>query len=263
MKQICLIFALYEKNDLYKEGIEFFIQHAILDEIDYYFVVNGETSVEIPDRENITVLRRKNEGFDFGAWSYGLRFLKHKKYLYYFFANSSVTGPYMENKNIKWYIPFIDLFKLDIYAVGTGIDTMALWMEPRMVRAYGDFFVEKFGKKYIYATLCSAFFCLNIDGLRFLESIDFFNEETCNTYTTLSDVIFNKEIAMSQYILNGGKNIDCLIRPYKGIDYRLCTVNLNKNDFGSTGAGSYFTHGIKPEHVIFYKYARTWFVPKL
>ena len=41
------------------------LKNGILDNVDYYFILNGKCSVNIPEKSNIKVLKRENKGFDF------------------------------------------------------------------------------------------------------------------------------------------------------------------------------------------------------
>ena len=75
-KYVCL-YAYYEKNDDYKKNFKFFLENGILEYVDYYFIINGKCSVNIPEKDNIKILNRENIGYDFGAWSFGLTKLKN------------------------------------------------------------------------------------------------------------------------------------------------------------------------------------------
>lgn len=266
MNRICLIYSLYEKNSLYKKGIQCMLDNVILNDVDFYIVVNGQTSVTIPQGDNIFVFYRNNEGFDFGSHSFALKNLLHE-YDLYFFANSSVCGPYLSNPQTKWYQPFIDCIGSapDIHLVGTCIDTQDILYEPyiKNLEKYRNLYQKLHGEKRIYSYVCSMFFVMDEQALSFLNSINFFNEEECNGMTDLHEVISFKEVGMSQYLLNNGMNIGCLISPYRGIDFRECQVNLNWFDFGPANAGSYFTRDVSPEDVIFFKYNRYGFIPKV
>lgn len=67
-KKICCVYAYYEKDDLYKENFVYFLENGIYDEIDYYMIINDSCSVDIPNKENIIIMKRENIGYDFGAW---------------------------------------------------------------------------------------------------------------------------------------------------------------------------------------------------
>jgi outer membrane protein assembly factor BamD (BamD/ComL family) len=71
--QICCIYAYYEKNEKYKKNFEHFLQHGILPNVDYFIVVNGLCTVVIPKYKNIHVYPRENKGYDFGAYSNGIK----------------------------------------------------------------------------------------------------------------------------------------------------------------------------------------------
>ena len=68
-----------------------------MDEVDYYFVINGDYSIIFPNKPNIKIYTRENKGYDFGAYSYIVH--KLKRYDYYFFMNTSVKGPYLNNND--------------------------------------------------------------------------------------------------------------------------------------------------------------------
>ena len=49
------IFAYYEKNDTYKENLNYFINNGIYDNIDYFIIINGNCTIDIPKKQNINV----------------------------------------------------------------------------------------------------------------------------------------------------------------------------------------------------------------
>jgi len=118
-QKICVVYNYYEKDDMYKENLQYFLDHGILDEVDYYFVINGDYSITFPSKSNIKIYTRENKGYDFGAYSYVID--KLKVYDYYFFMNTSVKGPYLKD-NDKWYNKFLPLFKNNVHLVGTSIN---------------------------------------------------------------------------------------------------------------------------------------------
>ena len=65
--KLACIYAYYEKNDEYKENFLYFLKNGILDHVDYYFVMNGDYSVSLPNRSNVHIIERPNIGYDFGA----------------------------------------------------------------------------------------------------------------------------------------------------------------------------------------------------
>ena len=125
MNNILILYCYYEKNDIYKNNLEFFLKFGLYDECDYLFIINENLSLKIPEQNNIKVIFRKNEDYDFGAYNFALNTVDINKYNYYFFINTSVRGPFIPTYvNIKWYEPFINLLKNDIKLVGTTINIL-------------------------------------------------------------------------------------------------------------------------------------------
>ena len=122
-KYVC-IYAYYEKNEKYKQNLTYFLNNGgLLEDVDYYFVINGDSSVIFPEKNNIKIIKRENIGFDFGAWSHVLNNHIDKLYDYYIFINSSVIGPYLNENNTNWLDKFMELFnKPDVKMVGSTIN---------------------------------------------------------------------------------------------------------------------------------------------
>jgi len=245
-KKICCLYAYYEKDNKYKENFEFFLENGIYDEIDYYIIINGLCSVNIPNRENIIIIERENKGYDFGAWSHGLKKII-KEYDYYTFLNTSVKGPYLYNKCEKWYEPFLRLFNKDVKIVGTTVNIFNTnnFFEIDLTKIYN--------KETPFTHVQSMFFIIDKEYLNYLNSINFFDEDKLNKITNFYYLIANYEIGLSQHAIKKGWNINCILEPYKDQDYRTLT-----NDFLSDGSdlyyiGKYFGKTINPYNVIFFK----------
>ena len=93
---IHVIYAYFEKNLEYQHNLSFFLKHAYLPQIDFTIVINDRCSVEIPKKENITVITRENTGFDFQGYHAGVQSLLKRNLVqpkhYYLFINSTVRG---------------------------------------------------------------------------------------------------------------------------------------------------------------------------
>lgn len=242
-KYVCM-YAYYEKNTQYKENLKIFLDTAILDNIDYYIIINGDCTLNLPNKKNINIIYRKNEGFDFGAWSHCIKKYIHKKYDYYIFINSSVRGPYLSNPKEIWLDQFLKLFSnKDIKLVGTTIN---IWSNARYY----------FNYEPPYTHVQSMFFILNNEGFNFLLNKQFFDDEKKLNKSNISQVILSKEITMSQLILKNNWNINCILSKYKDHDYRLIKKNFNTTSEDPYFKNAYFGDTIKPEEVIFFKINR-------
>jgi hypothetical protein len=245
-KYVC-VYAYYEKNDEYKENLDYFLtKGGIQDGIDYYIVINGECTVDIPDKSNIKVIYRENKGFDFGGWQHAIKKYIKKQYDYYIFLNSSVRGPYPENK--PWLEYFLPLFtsSKDVKLVGTTINIFdsEFWVDMKPI-------YEKDGP---YSHVQSMFFILNREGFDYLLEQKFFDdEELLVEKNNMNHMILYKEVMMSQIIIKNGWNINCILPKYRNLDYREVKTNINPSGCDPYYRGAYFGGTIQPEEVVFYK----------
>lgn len=224
MKKIVCIYAYYEKNEEYKENLRFFLKNGIVDSCDYIFIINGDCTVDIPDKHK--KLYRTNKGFDFGAYSYASENMNLTNYDYLFFINTSVRGPYIQD----WQNSFINLLKDDIKLVGTVIN----------IHTRGNH-------------VSSMVFLIDNECYTFLKKNKFFSIE--NDVTNYEDAINNKEILMSTLILNNGWNITCIAEKYQGYDYRILKEDINKTSINgdSMFENAYFGKTLTQDDVIFIK----------
>ena len=249
--KICCFYVYYEKDKSYKYNFTYFLNNGILDNIDYYIIINGKCTVKIPNRTNIKVLQRDNKGYDFGAYSYAVSKLDNITYEYYFFINTSVIGPYLSDNSKDWTIKFIKLFKNNVKVVGTSINI------------YTKDYISKYNLNTIYKKskpFChvqTMFFVIDNEYFNFLNRINFFNEEEVND-KKFDYIITYKEVGLSQIALNNGWNINCILNEYEGLDYIRLNEDINKRSMNGDPyyKNAYFGKDIKKEDVIFFKINR-------
>jgi hypothetical protein len=244
-RYVCL-YAYYEKNDEYRNNLIFFLENGgIRKDVDYYIIINGKSTVDIPTYSNVNIIHRENKGFDFGAWQSVIKNNIKRPYDYYIFINSSVEGPYSVGSS--WLEHFLVLFKKDnnVKLVGTSINILeSTWGDMKSIH----------GTKPPYSHVQSMFFILNNEGFNYLYSIGFFDDEhILNEKNDMSYMIINKEIMMSQLILKKNWNINSILSKYRDIDYRSLTHNINTSGEDPYYKGAYFGNTITPDEVIFYK----------
>lgn len=243
--KLSCIYAYYEKNDIYRDNLVHFLSNGgILPHVEYYFVINGDSSVQISESPNIHVIYRENKGYDFGAW--GVAITAYPELLtsdYVFFMNTSVRGPFTDEND--WTRPFIRLFRSpDVRLVGTSINICT-----------SDFSKFSFGPRPVYPHVQSMFFVLDNTGLNFLVGTNIFEVED---HMQFEDLIGEKEVGMSIALLHNGWNINCILGRYKNLDYRSLVSDINPTSRSGDAyyEGSYFGESIKPTDVIFYKNTR-------
>ena len=246
---ICTLYAYYEKNDLYKDNFTYFLNNAILDNVDYYIIINGECTVNIPERNNITVFRRENKGYDFGAYSYAIKNIK-REYNYYFFINTSVSGPYLKDSNKPWISYFLELFNDDVKVVGTSIN---IFTSNTFGLKYD--LSKLYNKSAPYSHVQSMFFCIDNEYYQHLKNINFFDETNMNNAEDIQYIIVTKEIGLSQIALKEGWNINSILSKYKNLDYRVINEDINNTSRNGDPyyPKSYFGEDIDKYEAIFYK----------
>jgi hypothetical protein len=252
---IVCTYVYYEKNIEYINNFKFFLKHAILDHVDYYIIINGKCTLNLDEyknnKDNIYILYRENKGFDFGGYAFATNIFI-KEYDYYFYINTSVLGPFMENYekyNNNWTLPFIELFKENVKMVGTSINILTY----NTVLNYN---LEKlFKHKAPFTHVQSMFFCINKEYFKYLKNINFFNEIHINSIKDFSYIIYAYEIGLSQIALLKGWNINCILEKYKDLNY--VTIKNDINSYSKNGdpyfTNSYFGKSIEKEDVIFWK----------
>ena len=243
--KICVIYNYYEKNKLYKENFKFFLENGILDEIDYYIIINGSCSIELPNKSNIFIYYRKNIGYDFGAYSYIINNKLTKEYDYYILINTSVRGPYLKNSNKKWYEYFIELFNDNVYLVGTSIN---------ICKSVKFCLYNPNYKRSVNPHVQSMFVVIKKKFFNELVEDNFFNEEEINNMD-FTRLIKEKEVGLSQKAIEKGYNINCILSKYKNLDYINMDDDINKTSVNGDPyfQNAYFGGTIDPYEAIFYK----------
>lgn len=264
-KKIVCIYAYYENKNS-KNNLIHFLKYGINNIIDYYIVIN-ESDFKNYDRlsqyietliknlDNITIIRKENKGFDFGAYNHVIKNYLTKKYDYYIFLNGSIKGPTYKYKD-TWLFEFIKLFNNDVKLVGTTINMFNhdIFENQNLSILYGN--------KKIYSHIQSMFFILNSESFDFLYQEKFFDDEyelnkLENTIKDKNYIIYKKEFGLSQLILNKGWNINCYLEKYRNIDYRIVDTPLYFNPITKETDvyynTNYFGNNITENDVIFIK----------
>jgi hypothetical protein len=202
--------------------VQHFLDNAIFQATDVDFVVVANdpgSSITVP--EYVTLLKRANVGFDFGAWSHAIfDNERYSKYDNFIFVNSSVMGPYMPGSKKRWTDIYIDGLTYDIKLFGSTINTIDCPRTKSHVQSY--------------------IFSMNRETLRFLMSYGIFSIVAHTK--TMGETIVGREIMMSRLVIANGWNIGCLMKLYKGVDFRF--TNGGPESYRIKFAGDM----MRPEH---------------
>ena len=201
MKTIVL-YCFHEYNGRVKQ----FIETGIFKDpnVDFMIICNDPTlKVKIPSY--VHYMNRKNIGYDFGAWSDAV--LDHdlvNKYDHFIFINSSVSGPYT---NEKWTDLYLKGLEGNIKLYGCTINAMTYCNNRKEDPIY---------RSHVQSYL----FCMDKKTLAFLIEKGIFSKTYVRTF---NDAIIYKEVLMSRYIIDKGWNIGSMLPYYKGVDFTFKT----------------------------------------
>tara|TARA_B100001093_G_C26666861_1_gene944420 strand:+ start:152 stop:928 length:777 start_codon:yes stop_codon:yes gene_type:complete len=230
---------VYYKSESADYNLRFFVENELSyrNSIDYIIVINGyECSIDIPELENVKVIKRENIGYDFGGHAASLCEME-KTYDYYFFMNSGVIGPiipeYLKSLNVHWSNFFYKKLNSSIKLVGTSIVCLPSYDSG------------KYGPK-----IESFFFCTDNIGLKLLIDDGRIFRNHKNKYLA----IVNGEYGISRCILKNGYNLDCMISKYQGINWRDKTVWNSNNNLHPSRNKSFFGESLNPYELIFHKW---------
>jgi hypothetical protein len=251
MKSVIIYTYFFSPSSNY--NLAYFVKKELLlqkpkerSEIDYIIVINGfhyDESIVFPTNlSNLTILKRPNEGYDFGGHHFALEYLEengNKNYDYYFFMNSGVIGPILPNywnllqPSIHWSSLFIRKITDVVKVVGTTIVCLPFY------DAGG------FGPK-----VEGFFFMTDAIGLAVLQQ-----EGTIfRNHATKYDAIVQGEYGVSRAIFKHGYSIDCMLPKYQNIDWRDPKNHIHNQLQHPSRKGTYFGRSIQPYEVIFHKW---------
>ena len=146
-KRVLVLFVFHK----YNERVRKFIDNAIFkdDNTDFMIICNDKNIVYDCPKYVIKKFR-DNIGYDFGGWSDGvLDNDLYKKYDYFIFVNSSVSGPFLKkNFKGKWVDIYIEGLKNNIKLFGSTINTISEPYNKAHVQSY-IFAMDKETLKYL------------------------------------------------------------------------------------------------------------------
>jgi len=229
--KILILYAFYETPDAVR-NLEFFARHGITPHRDrtHIIIVNGTCSIEdqLPKFENVTVIKRDNRGFDFGAWAHALGTVDVEQFDYFFFVNSSTTGPFMPTYQdaSRWPDVFVALLNERVKLAGITINVLG-------------------GEPHVQ----SMFMATDRVGLKLLSDGGIFKNNEDDA--TKEAVILARELRSSKIILDAGFDIDCLSEMHR----HRSLPDLRRDTAGDTFfAGRHIMgHTLEPHDTIFFK----------
>ena len=243
-----VVYHYFEKNDIYKDNLIFFLSKGIFDGIDFFIIIAGECTVELIHRENIRYIYVENKNNDYGGYSALVKSGALDQYEAVLFVNSSVRGPFLPKySGINWIEPFLSRLKGDVNLVGNSINIMP----PDASFARKNY---KSNEPLVYRPhVQTAVYALTQAALRYLMSIRFYD---IDTKLAKEEVVIQYEIGLSTSILSNNWKIDCILPIYSATESVESIVSVD--NFSAIQGDLLFEHAFfartaNPYELIFIK----------
>ena len=242
-----VVYHYFEANTLYKDNFVFFLNTAIMEELDYFIYISGSCTVNLLKRKNIRYKYIENKNNDFGRLVEFHKEFKSIDFSTYIFINCSVRGPFVANYfHEKWYRIFSSKLSKDMPLVGSSINIL-----PTSTK-HSELFSKSYDFSPPYIHVQTAAYALSKKGYEILSKKGFFDE---NRQLEKNEVICRYEILMSQIIFDSGRSIGSILptqEEFKG--------NKNNKIFKGTSnngdhlfKSAFFGRSLSPLEIVFIK----------
>jgi hypothetical protein len=210
-----VIYHYFEKDDIYRDNLIFFLNIAVDKDVDYFIYISGTCSINLPNYPNIEYIYIENKNYDFGAVTSFSNHEKSNDYNSYIYINCSVRGPFVPKyTSVKWHEAFTSKLSKINGLVGSSINFLPV--ESKDSR----YFSEKLNKPGPFTHVQTTSYALSSACFQLLKNKGFFNLEQKLSHL---DIILRYEITLSKILTENGFHI-CSILPMNSFD---ANVNLN------------------------------------
>lgn len=192
-KRIAVVYHYYEKDDVYRDNLKYFLSVAIVDSVDYFFILSEGVSLILPQRDNIKYIESENFNNDFGGYAKFVKDFFDESYNFFIFINSSVRGPFLPfYLQDSWVDVFTSKLVGDTHLVGSSINIL-----PES-SSFSSRFNQRFGGNPPYVHIQTTAYALTLEALKHLVSIGFYN---VSHKLTKDEVILSYELRLTQEIV--------------------------------------------------------------
>ena len=243
----CVVYHFFDSGMISQDNLAHFLAFGYSEEIDYYFVLAGESRFDFPELPNIKIIVTPNMNLDFGGYCTLVRITPAiQDYDYLIFINSTCRGPFIEDlKSEKWWERFTQPIDDGYGLVGPTINIFDANEQLAIKSKIGDPSI------YLGSHVQSYAYCIPKKVFRGLIGLGFYSaEEPLNK----AEVIASYEFRLTDFVLRMGLNIKSFLSPYD-LDYRF--PHLDMNATSHTGdllyPDSYFGRTVGIKEVMFAK----------
>jgi len=255
--RLLVFYHLYPANTQYVNNFYYFLKTSYVETVDYRVIIAGESNIELPSAPNIKYIFTHNVNYDYGGYGSAINSIKMilSEYDYFFFINSSVRGPFFNDKGGFWFVKFLEQFEAGHSLVGSTVNILESGsLIPEILKKYPYF-------SFPYTHIQSTAYALNQLAMELLLSIGFYDNYLIDM--SKEEVIINYEVRLTQELLNYGFSVKSLLLKYDGIDFRKKHYDLNFSSKNGDPSfrGAYFGKTIDPFESVFIKTNRNIYDP--
>lgn len=205
--KLAVIYHYFEKDEIYKENLVFFLSAALHEDVHYFIYISGACSANLPKRPNLHYEKIENKNNDFGGVVAFFNDPRSKGYDAYIFVNSSMRGPFLPTYHQdRWYAPFIARLSDKVALVGSSINHLPT------DAPHSSLFAQDYGITPPYTHVQTTAYALSAAGAQCLLAQGFFDE---TQRLGKHDVVSRYEILLSQLLLKEGFEIAALLPTYE------------------------------------------------
>ena len=246
-----IVYHYFERDEQYRDNLVYFLNVGLEPDVDYYFYLSSEATVEFPSSKNLKVSRIKNENLDFGGVKSFVKENDAENYDNLIFLNSSVRGPFMPTyANRPWHRCFTSKLSESTGLIGSSVNELNVddWFSVEFEKIYGYAPPFPHVQSYAYAISRSAYKHLYDHGFYELEEV-----------LDKDQIIMRYEILQSQILMEAGFSIGSLLPSQKKITRQNSEISgLNREVAETAGSSSimrdsYFGRTPSPLETIFIK----------
>lgn len=253
---VAVVYHYFEKDAVYRDNFIFFLARAWQPDLDFFIVISGDHSVNLPCRDNIRYIHTRNYGHDFGSYAELAASDALDRYDRLIFANCTVRGPFLpQYVGDSWTAPFLGLLTGDVHLCGA---TISILHDTRPYHAlYRDRHPDEPAP---YSHVQSSAHAMTGACFAFLKRQSLY---ALAPSLDKDGAVTECELRMSQLVRRHGWNISCLLPPYGALDYRVPHTEINP----ATKTGhpqaprAYFGQTPHPHELVFIKTGWNLFPP--
>lgn len=240
-----ILYHYFEKDDSYRDNLDFFLQVGTRIDADFLFIISGECSLALPSADNYKYLRVPNGNLDYGGYRLALNFIDLTRYDAVFFLNSTLRGPFIPSWfGGSWTDIFLSQLK-DPFAL-VGITQNFLTPDSQAF----SLAQEAFGYTESLHHVQSFGFVISAKVLEQVMQTGFFGIET---HMSKTRVIVEFELGLSVAVRNLGYGITSIVNPTLHSD----DISPYENAFAKSGDTfydkAYFGRTLHPFETVFTK----------